>query len=85
MGTKQYTFLEAGLPVISNKEFGYMSELIEKNKIGLGLNSYEIKHTKKILEELKIGELKSNVKKFYEKNNIWIRGKELESFYNSLI
>ena len=53
--------------MISNKEFSY-GELIEKNKIGLGLNSYEIKHTKKILEELKIGELKSNVKKFYEKN-----------------
>tara|TARA_B100000035_G_scaffold4182_2_gene3756 strand:- start:2031 stop:3371 length:1341 start_codon:yes stop_codon:yes gene_type:complete len=85
MGTKTYTFLEAGLPVIVNKEYNYMSEVIEKNKIGLSLNSYEIKDAKKILKKFKIFELKSNVKQFFEKNNIWTKGKELESFYSSLI
>ena len=35
MGTKNHTYLEAGLPVIVNKEFSYHNEIVTKNKIGL--------------------------------------------------
>ena len=84
MGTKQYTYLEAGLPIITNKEYSYMSDLVENNKIGLSLNSNQISNTKKLVENLNIYELKNNVKKFYDENNIWKKGKELEKFYSSL-
>ena len=33
MGTKNYTYLEAGLPIIINKEYKYHDELVSKNKI----------------------------------------------------
>ena len=85
MGTKLYTFLEAGLPVLVNKEYSYMSELLEKNNIGMGISSEDIIKTNKILRKVDIKNLKSNVKKFYETNNIWKKGEILKEFYVSLI
>jgi hypothetical protein len=85
MGTKLYTFLEAGLPVLVNKEYSYMSELLEKNNIGMGISSEDIIKTNKILRKVDIINLKSNVKKFYETNNIWKKGEILKEFYVSLI
>ena len=62
--------------MLVNKEYSYMSDLVEKNNIGMGINSNEISNTKKILENLNIYELKNNVKKFYDENNIWKKGKD---------
>ena len=85
MGTKIFTFLEAGLPVLVNKEYSYMSELLEKNNIGMGISSKDIFKTNRILSKVDIKYLKSNVKRFYDNNNIWKKGKILKNFYLSLI
>ena len=74
MGTKIFTFLEAGLPVLVNKEYSYMSELLEKNNIGMGISSKDIFKTNRILSKVDIKYLKSNVKHFYDNNNIWKKG-----------
>ena len=42
MGTKTFTYLEAGLPIIVNSETKYSDELIKKNKIGISLSSKEL-------------------------------------------
>ena len=86
MGTKIHTFLEAGLPVLVNKEYGYMSEFLENNKIGFGLQSRDISKTKKLLKKININNLKSNVKKFYESNSMWKKGDNLKtSIFHLLI
>ena len=38
--------------MLTNKEYSYMSELLEKNNIGMGISSEDIIKTNKILENL---------------------------------
>ena len=62
-----------------------MSEFLENNKIGFGLQSRDISKTKKLLKKFNINNLKSNVKKFYESNSMWKKGDNLKNFYFSFI
>ena len=62
-----------------------MSELLKKNNIGMGISSKDIYKTNRILSKVDIKNLKSNVKHFYDNNNIWKKGKILKNFYLSLI
>ena len=73
MGTKIHTFLEAGLPVLVNKEYGYMSEFLENNKIGFGLQSRDISKTKKLLKKLILITLNLMLKSFM---NLIVCGKK---------
>jgi len=84
MGTKNHTYLEAGLPVIVNKEFAYHNEIVTKNKIGLSLKSEDLPNLSLLIDKLNINKLKSNVKKFNMKNSLDQKGKDLLSFYESL-
>ena len=84
MGTKTFTYLEAGLPILVNSETKYSKEIIEKNKIGISLNSKELHKIDHILKNVNYSELKNNVKRFNKINNLYIKGNELVSFYESL-
>ena len=84
MGTKNYTYLEAGLPIIINKEYKYHDELVSKNKIGISLMSKDLDNLNFLINKANIKELKKNVRKFNIKNNLYKKGKELLSFYESL-
>ena len=84
MGTKTFTYLEAGLPIIVNSETKYSDELIKKNKIGISLSSKELNKICNYINRIDYSELKRNVKKFKEKNCLFIKGKKLASFYSSL-
>lgn len=42
VGTKLFAYLEAGLPVIVNAEYGYMTEILERDGMGFGLHSSEL-------------------------------------------
>ena len=84
MGTKTFTYLEAGLPIIVNSETKYSDELIKKNKIGISLSSKELNKICNYINRIDYSELKRNVKKFKEKNCLFIKGKKLVSFYSSL-
>lgn len=84
MGTKTFTYLEAGLPILVNSETKYSKEIIEKNKIGISLNSNELNKIDHILKNVNYSELKKNVKRFNKINNLYIKGNELVSFYESL-
>jgi len=84
MGTKTFTYLEAGLPILVNSETKYSKEIIEQNKIGISLNSRELHKIDHILKNVDYSELKKNVKRFNKINNLYIKGNELVSFYESL-
>ena len=84
MGTKNYTYLEAGLPIIINKEYKYHDELVSKNKIGLSLMSKDLDNLNFLINKANIKELKKNVRKFNIKNNLYKKGEELLSFYETL-
>tara|TARA_B100001057_G_scaffold497108_1_gene600340 strand:+ start:396 stop:1745 length:1350 start_codon:yes stop_codon:yes gene_type:complete len=84
MGTKNYTYLEAGLPIIVNKEFKYHDEIVTKNNIGLSIQSEDLSNFNHLIKNINLNVLKENVKKFNLKNSLLIQGKDLLSFYNSL-
>ena len=84
MGTKNYTYLEAGLPIIVNDEYKYCKELVEKNNIGLSLESNDINNLNLFLKKININSLKKNVRDFNIKNSLYEKSKDLIKFYNSL-
>ena len=84
MGTKYFTLLEAGLPIIVNSEMKYINELVKKNKIGISLNSKDFHLIDRYIKKINYPELKKNVKKFKLKNNLFVKSDELVSFYSSL-
>ena len=84
MGTKNYTYLEAGLPILVNDEYSYMKELVEENNIGLSLKSNNLSQINTFLKKIDIDLLKENVRKFNIKNNLFVKGDLLKGFYESL-
>lgn len=84
MGTKNYTYLEAGLPILVNNEYSYCKELVEKNNIGIAVKSEDLRNINEILENVDINNLKKNVRKFNVKNNLYKKFSELSAFYESL-
>lgn len=42
VATKIFSYFEAGLPVLVNSEYGYMTEIIEGNGLGFGIRGTEI-------------------------------------------
>jgi len=66
VGTKFFSYLEAGLPVIVNKEYNYMKTLLEKYNAGLAFTFPELVAAEK--EEIieKISETRSNTKKLLQ-------------------
>jgi hypothetical protein len=84
MGTKNYTYLEAGLPILVNDEYSYMKELVEENNIGLSLKSNNLSQINNFLKNIDIDLLKENVRKFNIKNNLFVKGDLLKGFYESL-
>jgi hypothetical protein len=84
MGTKNYTYLEAGLPILVNDEYSYMKELVEENNIGLSLKSNNLSQINNFLKNIDIDLLKENVRKFNIKNNLLVKGDLLKGFYESL-
>ena len=42
VATKIYSYFEAGLPVLVNSEYGYMTEIIEGNGLGFGIHGTKI-------------------------------------------
>ncbi len=84
MGTKNHTYLEAGLPIIVNKEYAYHNEIVTKNKIGLSLKSEDLPNLNLLISKLNINKLKRNVRKFNISNSLDRKGIDLLSFYESL-
>ena len=68
MGTKIFTYLEGGLPVLVNKEFESMSSFISANNLGCPISSNEISNFSKTLSRIDYKKIRSNVAQFNEQN-----------------
>lgn len=84
IGTKFFSYLEAGLPLIVNGEYLYQSEIIKKNNIGITVNSEQISDLKNILLNYNVNELKNNVKQFVGKNLLEEKVEKIIRIYKDL-
>jgi glycosyltransferase involved in cell wall biosynthesis len=82
---KIINYIEAGLPIIVNKQFEYMTGIIEKYGIGFGIDSEDLKHLRKILEKKDYPKLQKNIKKFQETFNWKNKLKDIEKFYEQIV
>ena len=81
VGTKLFTYLEAGIPVLVNSEYETMAAFVETHGIGLALNSHDISKLKQKLKETDISELRENVRLFVEEYNMSKSIHQLIEFY----
>ncbi|MDO8528995.1 MAG: hypothetical protein Q7S06_03860 [Nanoarchaeota archaeon] len=84
LGAKMLNYLEAGLPIIIDKECEYMRAIIEKYEIGFGVDLNDLKNLRKILEKKDYAQLQRNVKKFQEEFRLNKKIKEMEAFYEKI-
>ncbi len=86
MSSRFVSYIEAGLPIIVNRQNKYMAETVEKYKIGVVIDDFQdIKNIRKILEKENYSSLQKNVKKVQETFKLSRRIKEIESFYEEVI
>jgi glycosyltransferase involved in cell wall biosynthesis len=85
IGTKLFTYLEAGLPVIVNREYGYMAKIIEDNDIGIAVSSEEIASVSDRISALDLQSLRKNVRVYNEKFGMSSEINRLAKLYDGLI
>ena len=79
--TKFFTYLSAGLPVIVNKEFGYIASLVKKHEIGIVISGNEIDSLSEIIKRYDYEKLKANVKRAREELSMKRHISRLIKFY----
>ena len=80
-----FNWFEAGLPVIMTNWYEYMSDIINKNKVGFSISENEIDELKNIIEKQELKSLINNVYTFREKYEITKNNKKLINFYDEII
>lgn len=79
--TKFFTYLSAGLPVIINKEFGYIVSVVKKYEIGIVIDQDEIDALAEIIKRYDYEKLKANVKRAREELSMKKHIDRLIDFY----
>ncbi len=83
IGNKMFSYLEAGLPVIVNKEIEYGSRLVMENKMGIVIKNRE--EIGKAINSADYSRLYSNVLKARKKLSIEKNVNRLVNFYQKLV
>lgn len=83
MSNKIFGYIEAGLPVIINKQFVNMTNIIEGNNVGFGIDYQELFKLKEIIENYAYPNVKT-IKKAQENLKISKHIDRLVKFYNKL-
>lgn len=83
MSAKIFGYIEAGLPVIINKQLKNMCNILEKNKIGKGITYKDLGRLKEILFSEKYPSTK-DIKKAQDKFRISRNINRLENFYDKI-
>ena len=85
MAGKMIKYLEAGLPVIMNKQLTFMADLVDQYGIGINIDFNDLKSLRKILKKTDYGTLQKNIKKFQEEFRLSKTIKKLEGFYEKVV
>ncbi len=79
-----FSYIESGLPIVVPKQFKFMVNMVEGNKIGFSLDRKDLKNLKRIIMEQNNKKMRENMKQAQEKFKLSKRIKELEKFYDEL-
>lgn len=85
LGTKIFTYLEAGLPVIVNREWSHAASIIEENGLGIPIYSDELDRLHEIIANFDYSQSYENIQKFNKDNNLHKRIETLTGLYERLI
>jgi hypothetical protein len=85
LSSRMVNYIEAGLPIIVNRQCQYMTEIIEKNNIGFSIGVGDLKNLKKIIEQKDYPQFQKNVKKFQKEFRWSKKIKDIEEFYEKVI
>ncbi len=85
LSSRMINYLESGLPIIINKQYSYMVEIVEKHNIGFSIDVEDLKNLRKILEQKDYPQFQKNVKKFQEEFKWSKKIKDIEAFYEKVI
>lgn len=83
MSAKIFGYIEAGLPIIINKQFRNMCRIIEDNKVGFGITYEELGKLKEIILKRNYPNTKT-IKKAQDNLRISKKIKLLEDFYEKI-
>jgi hypothetical protein len=84
MGSKLINYIEAGLPIILNKEYHYMKDLMKKHNLGIAIGTEDLKNLRKILEKTDYNKLQKSIKKYQEEFKLSKEIKKIEEFYDKI-
>ena len=85
VGTKIFTYLEAGIPVIVSREWEYISEIVEENGLGMALLGSEIEQLGQRIECFDYDQSVESIQKFNIDNSLQIHIEKLTTLFESLI
>jgi len=84
MANRLFSYIEAGLPIIVNKQSKFIAEIVEDNKIGFSIDYEDLKNLKEIIMKQDYGKMKKNMKKAQEKFKLSKNINILEEFYEKV-
>lgn len=79
-----FNYIESGLPIIVPKQFKFMANIVNNNKIGFSIGRKDLKNLKKIIMRQDYKKMRDNMKKVQEKFRLSRKIKELEKFYDEI-
>jgi len=84
VATKIFSYLEAGLPVIVNKEHEYTAEIIEDNNLGFAVHSHEIAQLSSKIANFDYNACLESIKYYNNNNKIENKIDEIIKLYNKI-
>ncbi len=85
MAGKIIDYVEAGIPLIVNKQSDVHSSIVEKNGIGISIDYEDVKNIRKILEKLNYKKLQENIKKAQKDLSMRKIIQDIEKFYDKIV
>tara|TARA_E500000318_G_scaffold511_2_gene664 strand:+ start:47227 stop:48792 length:1566 start_codon:yes stop_codon:yes gene_type:complete len=84
VGTKLFSYLEAGLPVIVNSEYEYMKNILENDGMGFGLASSDIVTASEKIKTFDTESARANIRRFNEEHGMDKEISRLISLYRGI-
>jgi len=85
VATKIFAYLEAGLPVIVNKEHEYTAEIIESNNLGFAVHSSELGEIKNKIEAFDYEQCLEDIRIFNTNNTIEDKIERVTNLYETVL
>lgn len=80
-GSKIFSYLEAGLPVLVSKEFGYMYRWVEEKGVGKGFDYADIDHFRDLMDTWDLDEMGKKISEMFPEYSMENQIHRLIDFY----